>query len=103
MLEIFRMTTPITFLKETRDELTKVTWPNRSEVTRLTFAVIVVSLLVAFYIGALDFGFTKGLQAVIAQANTAQTKATTKTIQVQQPKASVPVKTVKPTPTTNKK
>jgi len=53
------MTTPTGFLRETRDELKKVTWPTRQEVVRLTMVVIVVSLVVGLFLGALDFSFTK--------------------------------------------
>jgi preprotein translocase subunit SecE len=52
-------TTPVTFLKEVRDELKKVVWPTRDEVVRLTMVVIIVSLIVGFYLGALDYIFTK--------------------------------------------
>lgn len=53
------MTSPVVFLKETRDELKKVTWPKQKDVVRLTATVIVLSLIVGFYVGALDFLFTK--------------------------------------------
>ncbi|MFH1187005.1 MAG: preprotein translocase subunit SecE [Candidatus Levyibacteriota bacterium] len=49
---------PITFLKEVRDELKKVVWPTRNEVVRLTSIVILVSLLVGFFLGGLDYVFT---------------------------------------------
>ncbi len=53
------MTSPLTFLRETRDELRKVTWPTQQEVIRLTLLVIFVSVLVGLYIGGLDLLFTK--------------------------------------------
>jgi preprotein translocase subunit SecE len=59
------MTTPTGFLRETRDELKKVTWPTRQEVVRLTMVVIVVSLVVGLFLGALDFSFTKLLGVFI--------------------------------------
>lgn len=58
------MATPIGFLRETQDELKKVTWPTRAEVIRLTGVVIIVSLAVGLYIGGLDFIFTNILQTV---------------------------------------
>lgn len=58
-------TTPVSFLKETRDELKKVVWPTRAEVIRLTAVVIVVSAIVGFYIGGADFILTKVLSVVI--------------------------------------
>ena len=53
------MTTPLVFLKETRDELRKVVWPTRSEVIRLTVIVITISVVVGFYIGGIDYVLTK--------------------------------------------
>jgi len=63
--KIISMTSPVTFLKETRDELKKVVWPTREEVIRLTGVVILVSLVVGIFLGGLDFVFTKGMEMVI--------------------------------------
>ncbi len=53
------MYNPISFLREVRAELVKVVWPTREETIRLTGLVIVVTIIVAFFVGALDFSFTK--------------------------------------------
>lgn len=58
-------TTPVIFLKEVRDELKKVVWPTRSEVIRLTTVVILVSLIVGIYLGAIDYILTKILALVV--------------------------------------
>jgi preprotein translocase subunit SecE len=58
-------TTPIGFLRETRDELKKVVWPTRQETIRLTFVVIAVSLIVGLFLGGLDFTFTKTIQTLV--------------------------------------
>ena len=58
-------TTPIVFLKEVNEELKKVVWPTRPEVIRLTTVVILVSLVVGIYLGALDLIFTKVLALFI--------------------------------------
>ncbi len=50
---------PLNFLKEVKTELTKVTWPTRTEALRLTAIVIGVSLAVGIYLGGLDYVFTK--------------------------------------------
>ena len=50
------------FVGEVRDELKKVTWPKRAEVVRLTLVVILISLVVAAYVGALDFVLAKALE-----------------------------------------
>jgi preprotein translocase subunit SecE len=55
----------ITYLKEARLELKKVSWPKRQETIRYTVAVIVMSLALAAFLGGLDFGFTYILQKFI--------------------------------------
>lgn len=47
----------ITFFKESRIELKKVTWPSREETVHYTMAVIVISAAVAMFLGGLDFVF----------------------------------------------
>lgn len=56
---------PVVFLKEVKGELTKVTWPTRKEVIRLTIIVIAVSVVVGIYIGGLDIIFTKLTDLII--------------------------------------
>lgn len=58
-------TNPVAFLKETRDELKKVTWPKQPDVVRLTATVILVSLIVGLYVGGLDFVFTKVMEVLV--------------------------------------
>ena len=60
-------TNPITFIKEVRDELMKVTWPTRDEVVKLTVIVVVVSLALGIYIGGLDSVMTKVTDILIAK------------------------------------
>ena len=55
----------ITFLKEARIELKKVTWPTREDTIRFTMTVIVISAAVAFFLGGLDFGFQWVLNNVV--------------------------------------
>jgi preprotein translocase subunit SecE len=46
---------PVTrFLREVKSELRKVNWPTRDETLKFTFVVIVISVMVAVYIGGLD-------------------------------------------------
>lgn len=56
---------PLVFLKEVRAEMEKVSWPSRQEAIRLTLIVIGLSLIVAAYIGSLDFVFTKLIEIVL--------------------------------------
>ena len=58
---------PITFVKQSYDELKKVTWPTREEVIRLTVAVIIISLVVAFFLGGLDALFAKIVQVIVTR------------------------------------
>lgn len=44
----------VTFLKEARVELKRVTWPTRRDTIRYTAAVIAMSLAVAAFLGGLD-------------------------------------------------
>jgi preprotein translocase subunit SecE len=43
------------WLRETRGELRKVTWPTREEALRLTYVVIGLSLVMGALLGGVDF------------------------------------------------
>ncbi|MGH7571889.1 MAG: preprotein translocase subunit SecE [Gemmatimonadota bacterium] len=43
------------FLREVRTELEKVTWPGRQEVQAATIVIIALVLLLAAFIGGVDF------------------------------------------------
>jgi preprotein translocase subunit SecE len=58
-------TTPVSFLKEVKDELQKVTWPTRDEVIRLTGVVLIVRLGVGLFLGGTDFILTKLFEVLI--------------------------------------
>lgn len=47
----------VEFIKESRVELKKVTWPSREETTRYTITVIVISAALALFLGGLDYIF----------------------------------------------
>ncbi|MBU2025523.1 MAG: preprotein translocase subunit SecE [Patescibacteria group bacterium] len=47
----------IVFLKEARNELKKVKWPSKEQTMKYTKEVIIMSVAVAFFLGALDFIF----------------------------------------------
>ncbi len=55
----------VTFVRESRDELKKVTWPEKDEVTSFTMVVIVAILVVAIFLMLVDSVFTKFLQIVM--------------------------------------
>lgn len=50
------------FVGDVREELKKVTWPKRAEIVRLTLVVVFISLVVAAYVGAIDFVLAKALE-----------------------------------------
>jgi len=54
-----------TFLKEVRLEMKKVNWPTRQETLRYTLIVIGVSIVVAVFLGGIDFIFTTLLNRFI--------------------------------------
>ena len=55
----------VNYLVESKAELKKVTWPTKQELMKHTLIVIGLSLFIAFFLGALDFGFSKLLSLVI--------------------------------------
>lgn len=55
----------INYLKESRSELIKVSWPKKDEVVKLTTIVVVVCFATAAYLGLLDSVFTKLAQLLI--------------------------------------
>lgn len=56
---------PARFFTEVKSELTKVTWPTKDQVIRLTTVVIIISLVVGFFIGGLDFTLTKLVELIV--------------------------------------
>lgn len=59
------MTSPVTFLKEVRLELDRVTWPSRGEVLRLTGIVLAISLAIGLFLGLIDFVFVKVMEILL--------------------------------------
>jgi preprotein translocase SecE subunit len=55
------------YLTASRQELAKVTWPNRRQTLRLTLLVIAFSIVMAAILGALDLIFSSLLQHAIAK------------------------------------
>jgi preprotein translocase subunit SecE len=45
------------YIRDIISELKKVTWPTREDTTRLTVAVLVVSITIGLALGAVDIGF----------------------------------------------
>lgn len=53
------------FLKEVKNELLKVVWPSRRDTIKMTIIVVVFSVAVAIFLGAVDYGLTKILEQVL--------------------------------------
>ena len=54
-----------TFLKEVKFEIKKVNWPTQKETVRDTLIVLLVSIVVAVFLGGIDFIFTRILDRFI--------------------------------------
>jgi preprotein translocase subunit SecE len=59
----------VDFFKGVVLELKRVDWPSREKTIQLTLIVIGVSLVTGLFIGALDIGFTKLVEIVLAMKN----------------------------------
>lgn len=55
----------ITYLREVRAELSHISWPTPRQAVTYTLLVILISVLIAVYVGALDFGFSRLLEMFI--------------------------------------
>ncbi|HDM10390.1 MAG: preprotein translocase subunit SecE [Deltaproteobacteria bacterium] len=55
----------IQFLRESRTELKKVKWPNRRELLVSTGVVIFLVLVVALFLGIVDFGLIKVIKNIV--------------------------------------
>lgn len=55
----------LNYLKETKDELKHVNWPSRRAAVNFTILVIAISIVVAYYLGAFDFVFTRLLKLIL--------------------------------------
>jgi preprotein translocase subunit SecE len=55
----------VNYIKSSIEEMKKVTWPTKKETYNYTLLVILISLGVAAFLGALDFIFSTLLQMAI--------------------------------------
>lgn len=54
------------YLKDTRGELRKTSWPTRQQAINLTLIVLAVTVVMALFLGALDFVFAALVRAIVA-------------------------------------
>lgn len=58
-------TSPAQFVREVRQELSKVTWPTRRELTFRTISVLVMSALAALFFFLVDQIIAWGVQLIL--------------------------------------
>ncbi len=55
----------VRYLKETRAEVRKVSWPTREEAINLTLIVLAVTIAMAIFLGAVDFIFQNLIRLLV--------------------------------------
>jgi preprotein translocase subunit SecE len=53
------------FVQDVLVEFRKVTWPSRQELINSTTIVIVVTVVLAFFLGSVDIGLTKLVERIL--------------------------------------
>ncbi len=54
------------YIKETKGELKHVNWPTRKQTLYYTLIVVVLSVIVAYFLGLFDYLFSQGLVKIIS-------------------------------------
>ena len=57
----------IEYIKDTKGEMKHVSWPTKKQAIAYTMLVILISVLVAFFLGLADFSFSKLLGSIITR------------------------------------
>ena len=50
---------------ESKNELLKVVWPDKKTTLNMTISVIIISLVVSVFLGAVDYVLLKGLTFIL--------------------------------------
>jgi preprotein translocase subunit SecE len=53
------------FVQEVLLEFRRVTWPSRQELINSTVVVLALTVIVAFFLGAVDIGLSKLVQRIL--------------------------------------
>ena len=53
------------FVREVLAEFRKVTWPNRQELINSTVVVIVVTVVLAFFLGGVDIALARVVERIL--------------------------------------
>jgi preprotein translocase subunit SecE len=56
----------IQFFEESKVEIKKVVWPTRKETVTTCVAVLVVSVVIALYLGVVDFALSKIVETILS-------------------------------------
>jgi len=56
----------IKYLRESKQELAKVTWPTKQQTINSTIMVIAISIGIAAFLGGADYGLNKLLEFLLA-------------------------------------
>ncbi len=56
----------IEFFEESKVEIKKVVWPSRKETVTTCIAVIVLTIVMALYLGLVDLGLSKIVEAILS-------------------------------------
>ena len=59
------MTRIIKYIRATIAELRQVSWPSQKQATMYTILVVIISAIVALYVGAFDYLFSQGINLLI--------------------------------------
>lgn len=54
------------YFKATMAEMRQVTWPTQKQAFLYTFLVILISVFVALFLGAFDYLFSLGIDAIVS-------------------------------------
>lgn len=55
-----------TFFEESKVEIKKVVWPTRKETVTTCIAVLVLVLVMSLFLGIVDLGFSKIIEAILS-------------------------------------
>lgn len=54
------------FFEQSKGELKKVVWPGRKEITATTIAVLILTVVMAIFLGLVDLGLSKIMQSILS-------------------------------------
>ena len=59
------MTSPAQFVRQVKQEISKITWPSRADTLRGAFVVIGASIVLAAFLVCVDFVFASAVGALV--------------------------------------